>query len=173
MKKVIINEENLKDNQIEKINIKVRALLVYKRQLLVSNYGGVVMLPGGKVDKGETNIQGLIRELKEETGILYNEDELRELFLLEYYQPNYPTRENTIINRLSKTFFYYGIFKGIDENNKKMTEKEKKGNFSLGLIDIEKINDNLCDESNPRKEFFDREITEAIKEYKKIKELTL
>jgi 8-oxo-dGTP pyrophosphatase MutT (NUDIX family) len=168
MERIIINEENLKDNQIDKINIKVRALLVLKKQLLICNYGGVVMLPGGKTDKGETNLQGLIRELHEETGILYSENELNELFLLEYFQPNYPTRENTVLNRLSKTYFYYGTFRGIDNGNKQMTEKEKKDNFSLELVDIEEISKHLCDKSNPRSGFFDREITEAVKVYKKL-----
>jgi len=168
MEKIIINEETLREEQVDKINIKVRALLILKKQILVSNYGGVVMLPGGKVDKGESNKQGLIRELHEETGIMYNEDELKDLFLLDYYQSNYPTRENTILNRLCKTYFYYGTFKGIDDINKKMTEKEKKDNFFLRLVDIDDINNNLCDESNPRSEFFNREITEAIKVYKKL-----
>ena len=168
MEKIIINEDNLEEKQIDKTNVKVRALLVLKRQLLICNYGGVVMLPGGKPDNGETNIQGLIRELQEETGIIYNENELNELFLLEFFQHNYPTRENTVLNRLSKTYFYYGRFKGIDDDNKKMTEKERKDAFSLELIDIDDINSHLCDKSNPRSEFFDREITEAVKVYKKL-----
>lgn len=168
MEKIIINEDDLKENQIDKINIKVRALLVLKKQLLICNYGGVVMFPGGKIDKGETNIQGLIRELKEETGILYSEDELSELFLLEYYQHNYLTRENTVLNRLSRIYFYYGTFKGIDNSNKKMTEKEIKDDFSLELVDIDDINNHLCDKSNPRSKFFDRELTEAVDYYRKI-----
>ena len=32
------------------------------------------MLPGGYVDKGETAYDGLLRELKEESGVLLNED---------------------------------------------------------------------------------------------------
>lgn len=168
MEKIIINEDNLKENEIDKTSVKVRALLVLKKQILVSNYGGVVLLPGGKVDKGESNKQGLIRELHEETGVIYNENELNDLFLLEYYQPNYPTRGNEVLNRLCKTYFYYGTFKGIDDTNKEMTEKEKKDNFSLELVDIDTINGNLCDASNPRSEFFDREINEAIKVYKRI-----
>ena len=99
MKQIIINEENLKYSQIDKISIKVRALLVLKNQILISNYGGITMLPGGKVDEGESYKQGLIRELYEETGACYSENELNELFLLEYYQHNYPTRENTSLNR--------------------------------------------------------------------------
>ena len=169
MKKIVINENNLDISNINKTNIKVRALLALKNEILVANYGGVLMLPGGKIDKGETNKEALIRELKEETGIIYNEEELNDLFLLEYYQANYPTRDGKILNRLIKTYFYYDKFKGINKDKQHMTEKEIKGNFSLQLIEINDLLNNLSDTSNPRSEFFNREITEAIKVYKKIK----
>ena len=171
MEKVVINDSSLKESEIDKKITKARALLVLKNKILVSNYGGVILLPGGKLDAGETNKEALIRELKEETGIIYDSSELNELFLLEYYQVNYPTRENTIINRLMQTYFYYGNFKGIDEGNRKITEKEKNGNFSLKLIEIEELLNNLSNPiGNPRSDFFNKELTEAIKVYRRIKQ---
>lgn len=168
MNKLIINEHNLNNLEINKVNTKVRAILVKNNDILIANYGGVLMLPGGKIDKFETNKEALIRELKEETGIIYND--LKELFELEYYQYQYPTREDEVINRLIKTKFYYGDFKGIDKVSRQMTEKEKKDNFELKLIDIDKIFEILpTQEDNPRSEFFNRELIEAIKEYKKVR----
>lgn len=165
--KIVINDDNLDDYRLDSIKSKVRAILTVDNKILIANYGGVVMLPGGKIDANETKRDAITRELKEETGIVYSKEELKPLFLLEYYQANYPTRDNRVLNRLMKTYFYYGTFKGIDENNKAMTEKEKKGNFSLELVDIEEFINSLTINENPRSEFFNREIKEAVKVYTK------
>lgn len=46
---LIINENNLKDEEIQEFNSKVRALLVDENNnILVANYGGVHLLPGGQ-----------------------------------------------------------------------------------------------------------------------------
>ena len=51
-----------------------------------------------------------------------------------------------------------------------MTEREKNGNFRLELIDIDKALEKLpTTDDNPRSDYFNKELIEAIKEYKKIK----
>ena len=45
-------------------------------------------LPGGGIDEGESNIDGLIRELKEETGA-HNVNDIEEFGLYEEYRPWY------------------------------------------------------------------------------------
>lgn len=51
-------------------------LLIVNRPKNPSTY----CLPGGKVEHGETNVLGAIRELKEETGIVVNRVNLLEVF---------------------------------------------------------------------------------------------
>ena len=166
MRKIIINENNLNNLDIDKINTKVRAVLIKNNDILVANYGGVLLLPGGTIDKGETDKEAIIRELKEETGIIYNN--LEEFFQLEYYQYQYPTRKNEIINRLLITKFFYGTFEEIDEINRKLTDKEIRDGFELKFVNIDKVLENLPTvEDNPRSDFFNRELTEVIKEYQK------
>lgn len=36
----------------KKVGNKVRAILLSDNKILVSHYGGVVLLPGGSIDKG-------------------------------------------------------------------------------------------------------------------------
>lgn len=123
MENIIINDSNLNNNEIQKNGNKVRAVLLSDNKILVSHYGGVILLPGGSIDKGETADDAIIRELKEETGIVYDANNLKELLLLEYYQPNYPTRRDEVINRLIRTKFYFGQYRGIDLKSINRTEK--------------------------------------------------
>ena len=66
MEFVNINESNLTDSEIDIINNKVRGILVKDDKVLVANYGGIILFPGGKVDKGENLEEALVREIQEE-----------------------------------------------------------------------------------------------------------
>ncbi len=168
MEIVSINESNLIDSELAIINNKVRGILVTDDKVLVANYGGIMLFPGGKVDKGENLEEALVRELLEETGIKYDINEFRKLLILKYYQRNYHDRDNNVVNRLITTYYYIGKFKGIDLNNTKRTESEKKDNFYLELVEIKEILELLKKgKYNPRKEYFDREMGEVIKIYKR------
>ena len=167
MKTITINENGLLDNQIDKRNSKSRAILVDNNKILIADYGGVMLLPGGSIDKGESETQAILRELKEETGIIYEIQDLKKIMILKYYQSNYPTRDGENINRLITTYYYFGKFKGIDLTSIQRTEKEKKDNFSLELLEFDELLRRLNDASdNPRKQYFDREIKEVLKTYR-------
>ena len=170
MKTIIINETKLHDEDIQKIGNKVRAILLSDDKILVSHYGGVVLLPGGSIDKGETESEAIIRELKEETGVVYDINSLKELLLLEYYQPNYPTRRDEVINRLIRTEFYLAQYKGINLESINRTENEVKDSFNLELMKVDEFIESVNVLSdNPRKKYFDRENQEVVKVLKKIK----
>ena len=167
MKSITINDNKILDKDINKVGNKVRAILVSDDKILVSHYGGVMLLPGGSIDKGESENEAIIRELQEETGITYKISELRKVLSLKYYQPNYPTREKTKINRLMTTNYFLGQFKGIDLSKVNRTEKEKKDNFSLELLTYDEIINKLnIGNDNPRREYFDRELKEILNVYK-------
>ena len=160
MKTVELNDDNLTLNDISKFEHKGRAILMQGDMILVASYGGVILLPGGKVDddKNESSKLALIRELKEETGVDYTLDELTQVLTLRWFQSNYPTRSKDVINRYLETDYFIADFKGIDLNNVHRTEKELKDGFSLKLISIEEFTKTLSVSSdNPRKKFFDKE----------------
>lgn len=168
MERIVINDFNLQDYEINYRLVKVRALLFQDDKILVSKYGTATLLPGGKVDNGESIEQGLVRELKEETGITYNINELNKLFLLQYYQKNYPTRHKEILNRLIETYFYYGNFKGINPNEIKYSKNEIEGNFHLELLTYDELQKRITETCiDPRDIFFNREMDTAVKVYLK------
>ncbi len=66
MKKIINNKHNLSDEQIDINTSKVRALIIdNNNKVILTKYADMYMLPGGKIDFNEKNIDALCRELKE------------------------------------------------------------------------------------------------------------
>lgn len=107
---LVINDDNLQFNEVEEFSSKVRAILVDENnKILIANYGNVILLPGGKVDDGETILTAITRELSEELGQKYNKEELDLFVTLSYYQKNYPKRDGILQNRLVQTHYFVGI----------------------------------------------------------------
>ena len=168
METVIINENNLEDADILEESHKVRAILRDGNKILIANYGGVYLLPGGSIDEGETKESAIIRELKEETGILYSSLELENILKIIFYQKDYPLRRISLVNRLLVTDYYIGEYKGLNLDNMNRTEKETRDGFNLKLVDIKEIEKLISEKSdNPRKVYFDRELEEVIKVLRK------
>ena len=166
---ITINEDKLKDFELDTKSSKVRAVLVKDNKLLIAKYGGVYLLPGGSIDEGETKETAILRELREETGIVYDINDLKNILTLNYYQRNHIKRNGKTENRLMITDFYLSDYRGIDESKVQRTEKEIRDGFCLELFGFDEV-DSLINEpsDNPRKADFDRELSEAIKVYKKI-----
>ncbi len=96
MKKIgIINEHNFSKEKIEKLQIrkKVRGLIYKNKDTLVcieeNSYGvkHLLKLPGGSVDKGESNIKAIKREILEETG--YEIDNIKCIGYIENIRKEY------------------------------------------------------------------------------------
>ena len=106
-------------------------------------------LPGGGIDEGESNIEGLIRELQEETGA-HNVTNIKEFGLYEEYRPWYKndfdimhmksycyvcdidkelrdtTLEDYEVNN-GMTPLWINIHQAIQHNEETMAKSEKKG----------------------------------------------
>lgn len=166
---LIINKDDLRIDEVQAFQTKARAILVDKaNRVLVANYGGVILLPGGSVDDEETIMQAIIRELQEEIGVEYIPDELELLTNIKYFQKNYPKRNGTFQNRLVETYYFVGKFKGVSEASKTLTAKEKKDKFQLELIPLETLEQRILENTNanPRNSYFQTEMLLVIQEYK-------
>ena len=170
---IVINEDNLKLNEIEEYSSKVRAILVDDNdKILIANYGNVILLPGGKVDDGETISRAIIRELSEELGQVYNSEELDFYMTLNYYQKNYPKRDGMFKNRLVQTHYFIGSYKEINKDFQKLTEKEGKDNFRLELVSLENLENMILNNKNdnPRNIYFKKELLIILDSYKNLNE---
>lgn len=171
--KIEINDDNLNLGDVHEVKSKVRAILVdNKNQILIAKYGNVILLPGGKIEENETIDGAIIRELFEETGQSYEVDELEFMTTLKHFQSDYPKRNGTSQNRLIQTHYFIGQYKGISKENQALSDKEKKDGFQLTLIPIEDLEKMVLENEtkNPRNKYFQKEILEVLKIYRKTQE---
>ena len=169
---LVINDDNLQLDEVQEFSSKARAILVDENsRILIANYGNVFLLPGGKIDDGETLSEAITRELSEELGQDYNVNELDFLVTLNYYQKDYPKREGTFQNRLVQTHYFVGPYKAINKDSRKLTEKEQKGHFRLELVPLEDLENMVLKNvnDNPRNIYFQKELLTILASYKSIK----
>lgn len=161
---LIINDDNLKNIDIDEFSIKVRVILVDENnQILIANYGNIILLPGGKVDEKESIYFAISRELREE---------LKFLGTINYYQKDYPKINGILKNRLVKTYYFIGKYKDVKKDTQKLTEKEQKGNFKLELVSLDSLENIILSNknNNPRNIYFQKELLSIMELYKCINE---
>jgi len=168
MKEIIYNYDNLKEEDINRVVTRIKAVIVNSNnEILLCYSGNNYHLPGGHLEEGETLEEGLVRELEEETGVLMPKQEIFPFLCIKYLNKDYPSEG---INTKSIANYYVVDYNLIpDLNNLNLTEEEKEGNFELRYIDKEKVLDVLLEslKTCSRKGIIEDTI-EAIKEYIKI-----
>ena len=163
---IMINECNLKDDEIKEYKTKARLISVNENnEILVIKYDDVYLLPGGSVNTGEDIKKGLLRELKEELGVNLSEAKLECSTLINFYQRDYIKRNNTKVNRLIQTY-YFVTDKEIIPNlaETELTEEEKNSEFKvlrMNIDDLRKLLENYQTD-NPRNIFFIEELLYII-----------
>lgn len=169
MKKIIINTDGIKDNEIDESATRAKALMINSNNEILLGYGfDTYQFIGGHVNDDESITEGLKREIEEETGIIIEEDDLKPFMIIIHYTRNY---RNTGKNRENIIFYYY--IKNEDEINMKKVnydEWEKKGKFTVKKINMNDLEKVLIESipNNEMNQLIVEEMLEVIKEYKKI-----
>lgn len=146
---------------------KSRLISVVDDAILVCNYSGFYMLPGGKLDDNETFEEAIIREIKEETNENITQNDIREYITVDNYQENYLSRKYpTPINKETKTV-YYITDKKINVQEGYLSPLEKAGNMRTSYMKIKTLKSLLENEVRPKHKVFAHELLEVIKEYER------
>ena len=167
MKKIIINKDNLKEEDITNIVRKVKLLIINSNKEIMLGYSyNEYQFPGGTQEPNEELIDTVNREIKEETGIELNIQQLDPFACIIGYYKDWP---NIGINK--KVEIYYYEIKTDEKpnlNNINLTRMEKKGKFELEYIPLEDVENVLIENANKYgdKNGIAKEMLELLKVYK-------
>lgn len=146
MKELIIDNDNIKNERIDEEVTRVKVLIVNdKNEILLVNCYNEYQFPGGHLEENETPEEGLIREIKEETGANTKIEDYNLFMVIKDYTKNY---RETNKNRCNK-IIYYILNKHYDISleNSSFSDYEKKGDFRLELVHLDKVEDLLIESS--------------------------
>ena len=168
MREIIYNSDNLLDDDITDVVVRTKALIINNNNIYLGKENDIYQFPGGHLEKNETLLECLKREIREETGIIINDSEVEKPFLkIVYMNKDYPE-----INKNGMSEIYYYVVNtnklvNLDEVN--YTEEEKKNNFKIEIIPVDKvisiIKDNIF--KNEKNKIISRDMIIAIDEYLK------
>ena len=101
---LLMDAKNYDDNMPEITRVAVRGIaFVDGRLLFIEDNKGEVKLPGGGQEEGESDIETLVREVREETGCTVIPETVREFGYIEEKRKGF--REDMIFHQFSRLYF--------------------------------------------------------------------
>ena len=149
----IYNEDNLNINEIDEKTTRARAILVNSNKEILMCYSNGLThyeFPGGHLEGNETLEEGLKREIKEETGIIIDVNNISPFYAIKYYCKNY---RNSNKNRLVE-IYYYVIYCDLvyDESKRKLDSNEIKQNYECRYVNMHELKNILIENKRSTKE---------------------
>ena len=171
MKEILYNPDNLKKEDIDEVVVRVKALIINSNNEITLGYAHkTYQFPGGHIEQGETLEEGLIREIKEETGIELNIKIPSPFQKTTYYTKNY---RDSGLNRENDIYYYViETDQVFDMSNTCLDQHEIEGNYICKTIPLDEFEEILMSSinDNPQNEVIVSEMLVAFNEYKRIKE---
>lgn len=153
MKKIIYNSDNLKDKDIDERTVRARGLIINSNNEILLCYSNGLShyeFPGGHLEENETLLNGLKREVYEETGIRVINKEIKPFISIKYYCKNY---HKTNKNRLVEIdYFIINTDKEYNLTKTKLTQREIEQKYECIYIKINELKQILLDNKKTTKE---------------------
>jgi len=171
MKEIILNKARLKDDELTDVIEKARIVLRNDNdEIVFARFGRVYMLPGGKIELGETPVDTVKRELMEETTINILLDDTEPFAVVYNYLRDYELEDGTLVNRLVKTYYFTGFTSDDTIEYFNLTQNEKEDNLRGFFIELEDGIELLQDynKENPKATYLALETLKVLEEYKNL-----
>jgi ADP-ribose pyrophosphatase YjhB (NUDIX family) len=144
MKQIIINDNNLKDEDIDRKVIRVKGLIINSRgKILLAHNNNTYQFPGGHKEDNETINECIVREIKDETGIDVTINEDAFLNIVTYDNDYFGTGK-----KVYNSIYYYRFF--TDDvpnfNETHYDEFELETEFNLFYVNFKDL-DNFLNKS--------------------------
>lgn len=165
MKEIIYNNDNISENNINRIIRRAKVLIVNsKGEVLLAKSNNNYFLIGGHVDSDESDFECLEREIKEEMGVDIKIEPIHPFLRIKYLNKDYPKEE---VNTMSIANYY--ILKSDikpDEENRNLTRSEASGEFHIEYFTLDELLPALMQSiSSSTREVAVLDTIEAVKEY--------
>ena len=170
MKTIIRNDYNLKEEDMTEVVKRVKVFLINsKNEILLGYSHNEYQCPGGHVEEGETYVETINREVREETGIELNLKDAEPFACTYGYYKDWPEKGK---NR--KIEIYYYEIKTDEKPNLENTEytgSELEGNFELRYIPLDDVENEFIrnTETYGDKHGIAKEMLKIFEVYKKVK----
>ncbi|MCI8347224.1 MAG: NUDIX domain-containing protein [Bacilli bacterium] len=169
MKYIKINKDRLNKEDITKEDTRIKALIINSKNEILLGYSyHCYQFIGGHLEKGESLIACLKREVKEEVGIILDIKQIEPFLFKEEYYKDYPTTNENYNCKI----YYYVIQTDLlpDPSKINYTNEEKIGNFQYQYIPLDKFEEIIISNGKKRKEaeMIGHEMLIAFREYQKI-----
>ena len=149
MKEIVYNYDNLKEEDINKKSFRARGVIINSNnEILMGICDGLYQFPGGHVEDGETIIDCLKREIREETGIEIDYDD-EPFYIVKYYNKDYPEKGINMYTEFD--YFLVRTNQKPNLNNTKYDEYEKEMHYKLEYIKLDKLEKVLNESINKNK----------------------
>ena len=173
MKEIVINKSRLKDDELTETLEKSRIVLRNDNdEIVLTRFGRIYFLPGGKIEAGETPVDTVKRELMEETNINILLDDIEPFAVVKNYLRDYELEDGTIVNRLLITYYFTGFTSDEHIEYFNLTKEEKEDNLRGFFIEMEEAKELISeyDKENPRATYLALETKSILEEYVNIKD---
>ena len=104
---MLVNNDDLKKEELETVVHKVRAIVFNNEEkLYITDMNSSFNLPGGRVESSEKITDSLIRELREELGIMVSINDIKYIGNFVFYHKDFPG-ENGVVNLENKVDLFF------------------------------------------------------------------